>query len=637
MGKAMLNRLTIRSDQASRVGLVMILWAIWLCLTPYHGMYQDGRLYSMLALNYLNPANFHSDLFVATGSQDHFTLFPALFGNLTRWIGLYSAAFALTAVGQVLWFAALVTLARKIVSGWALVLSIACVVYCSRFYEPYVVFAYAEQYPTPRIFAEALGMLALPFIFERRYWRALPCMLVSVLFHPLMSAYFCFVLLVSFLTDRAWNGRLRAGLAVALVVLGGLLWALHIPPFANFLHGFDPQWWLVFAVSTPSATFPMDWSLGGVLRVVYFMLVLGVAWREDIPVLGRRVPLLLGCALFLLLVWVIGCVGWHDLLLSQLQLWRCVWVLQILALLAYGPLLIKLWQAGRGDRWLAGLMVAALLQLGFNVSDGSPALYCLLAGLVVRALFNRLPGETFGRRPWSLLPALLPVPLLLINALKAWNLRAPQLFSASPASYTEAAILGAAGLAVAAIGWFVLLRREGRQWRTLVALACGLASVSVAAFVWSNPFLTENTTLDATQRSLISDLRARIPEGSVVFSTEGIFWNWFVLERSNYIHHYQMSGGVFSRQASVEGFRRTIFLCQAGVPGCPGQHYEEDSLRDPQAFWQAHSRPLCSDPVLDFLVLRGANVSGSDVLRFGPGADQILSVVDCHRQRETHG
>jgi len=65
MGKAMLNRLTIRSDQASRVGLVMILWAIWLCLTPYHGMYQDGRLYSMLALNYLNPANFHSDLFVA--------------------------------------------------------------------------------------------------------------------------------------------------------------------------------------------------------------------------------------------------------------------------------------------------------------------------------------------------------------------------------------------------------------------------------------------------------------------------------------------------------------------------------------------------------------------------------------------
>lgn len=637
MGNAMLNRLTIRSDQASRVGLIMILWAIWLCLTPYHGMYQDGRLYSMLALNYLNPANFHSDLFVATGSQDHFTLFPALFGNLTRWLGLYSAAFALTAAGQVLWFAALVTLARKIVSGWTLVLSIACVVYCSRFYEPYVVFAYAEQYPTPRIFAEALGMLALPFIFERRYWRALPCMLVSALFHPLMSAFLCFVLLMSFLSDQARNWRLRAGLAAALVVLGGLLWELHIPPFANFLHGFDPQWWLVFAASTPSATFPMDWSLGGVLRVVYFMLVLGVAWREDIPVLGRQVPLLLGCALFLLLVWVIGCVGWHDLLLTQLQLWRCVWVLQILALLAYGPLLIKLWQAGRGDRWLAGLMVAALLQLGFNVSDGSPALYCLLAGLVVRALFNRLPGETFGRSPWSLLPALMPLPLLLINALKAWNLRAPQLFSISPASCTEAAILGAVGLAVAALGWLVLVQREGRQLRGLVALACGLGSVFVAAFVWSKPFLDENTTLNAEQSSLISDLRARIPEGSVVFSTEGIFWNWFVLERSNYIHHYQMSGGIFSRQASVEGFKRTIFLCQVGVPGCPGQHFEEDSRRDPQAFWQAHSKPLCSDPALDFLVLRGANVSGADVLRFGPGTEQIISVVDCHRQRESHG
>lgn len=630
-----MNRPTLSSAQLRRIAVILVLWALWLAMTQYQGFFQDARLYSMLALYRLNPANFHADLFVSSGSQDGFTVFPALYAALTSCWNLDAAAFTLTATAQILWFISLLTLMRRITSGWPLVAALGCVVYCSRFYEPYYMFSYAESFPTPRIYAETACLFGLAALLGRFYVRAALCMFVGMLFHPLMCTYAALLTLLGFLFDRNFARRWRLGLLAALIAGGATLLALKIPPFVNLLHHYDTDWWNVFAVSTPSAAFPSDWSTGAALRVLYLALALGIAWWRDIPVLGRKVPLILGGVLLFMGIWAPATYYAHNLLITQLQLWRCVWVLQIFSLIAQGILIQQLWRAGGADRWLAAIMLTALLQVGFNSRDGSFACAMLMAGLVLHLLLRRVPGATLARPPWNVLPALLPVPQLLVNALRAADIRLPRVLAATSADYLHLAYWGITGAVIAFVIYLVFLKKPGSTGIAGALLpAGGLACLAISAGIWSQPFLAADSRLNADQDRMIAGLQARIPEGSVIYSNNSVLWSWFVLHRSYYIDRFQMTGGLFSRTAAVEGFRRMIFLCQVGVAGCPAQNFKDTSRDDPNGFWAPRTAKLCREPVVDFLVLQHATLSGpaDEILQSADGKD-VLTLVDCHRLR----
>lgn len=630
------NGSTFTSAQFRRLAFILVLAALWLGMGQYQGFFQDARLYSMLALHRLNPANFHNDLFVSSGGQDGFTVFPAIYAALTQCWGLDTAAFVLTATAQILWFVALLRLLGRITTGWPSMIALACIVYCSRFYEPYYMFSYAESFPTPRIYAETASLFALSALIDGAYARAACCVLIGALSHPLMCTYAALLVGLGFLTDRRFAPRWRLGLPAILVVGSVSALALKIPPFINLLHRYDADWWNVFAVSTPSATFPSDWSSGAMLRVVYLALVLGVAWWKDVPVLGRRVPLILGGVLLYMAIWIPATYYGHNLLITQLQLWRCIWLLQLLSLIAQGILIHRLWPAGGADRWLAAIMLTALLQVGFNSQDGTLACTLLISGIVLHLLLKRIPAATLGRSPWNMLPALLPLPQLLVNTLKASDLRLPQILAATSADWLHIACWGAAGVAFSLVICLAAAKRlPNIRLPDATLLIASVACLAMAAGIWSQPFLSANNKLSAEQDHMITELRARIPEGSVIYSNKSVLWSWFVLQRAYYVDHFQMTGGIFSRTAAVDGFRRMIFLCQVGVAGCPAKNFKDESASNPNAFWSSRTRLLCQEPILDFLVLQGATLSGpeNEVLKAEDGKD-VLTLVDCHKLRE---
>lgn len=623
-----MNQSTGNIEKAGQVCILMILGAIWLCLERYHGFYHDGMLYSMLALYKLHPANFQNDLFVAFGSQDSFTVFPSLFSLLAGGIGLDWAAFLLTAIGQVLWAAALLLLVLRITSGWRAVLAVACLVFCSRYYDAYLMFSYAEPFPTPRIFSEALSLFALTALFDRRYIKASICLVAAMLFHPLMCLYVILLTVITFLTDTKFPGRLRFALSVGGGIFGVALVILRVHPFDGFLHPYDADWYQVFQATSETSTLPSLWTPGTALRVVYLMLVLAIAWWRKVPVFDRWVPPLLGLSLGLFGLWACGAGLWHDQLLIQLQPWRCVWLLQILALIAQGILLRDLSMAGGADRWLAGFMLAALLQVGYSSADGSQAVGFVAVGLLLRALLPFLPEKYLYRAPWNSIPLLVPLPQLLVNGLRAWSVRGPVMLSTS---LTEGLQLGFWAVSAALLVVLIWLAWGRRHFQasglSAVLLAGGMACLASAGYLWSSPFAGATMALEASQQKLIAKIQARVPADAVVYSNYDMLWVWFVLNRSNYADTRQMAGYMFSRGTALEGLRRFHHLCDAGVPGCLVAGFNIPAGTDPEVFWQTHAPFLCSDPALNFLILQG-RINGAEIFTDTQGR-QTISVVDC--------
>lgn len=626
-----MNRQPIFSDRTFlQVAIILMLGALWFYLEPYHGFYHDGRLYSMLAMYRNTPENFRHDLFVAYGSQDAFTIFSPLYAWLIRHAGLDTAAYILTGAGQLLWLGALLVLLQRVARGWPAVLAMACVVYFSRYYDGYGMFSYAEPYPTPRIYAEAFSLLGFALLLGRQYVWTLGCLFVACIFHPLMAAYGLAMMAVAFLADARFSLRLRGGLLAAAVLAGILLAWFRVGPFAGFLHPFDAQWLQVFAAKSRTSVFVWLWKMPAVLHIAYLLLILGIARWRRLPVLGERAPLIAGTALGLLLVWAVATLGWNDQLITQLQFWRCVWLLQILALMAQGMLLVDLWQSGGADRWLAGFMLAALLQIGFYVPHGTFAFCMVAGGLVLRYLLQRVPARVLERSPWNILPLMLAIPQLTVNALRTWDMRHAAVMATTAGDVTDFLAWCVAGGGVAAGFWLgVGRRRLGMDARALAWSTLGVATLTGGMFLWSHTYLQNaGKSPDPAQTALIERLQAYIPADAVVYSNNGLLWSWFLLHRSYYVDIQQTANEVFNREVAIEGFRRLLYQCQAMVPGCPATNFKDDSNEHPDAFWAAHAPRLCKDSALDFLVLRGVRMPGAEV--FHVGKEPPYSVVRCH-------
>jgi len=613
-----------------QIAVILLLGGLWFYLEPYHGFYHDGRLYSMLAQYRNMPENFRHDLFVAYGSQDAFTIFSPLYAWLIRQTGLDAAAFILTGVGQLLWFGALLVLLWRVARGWPAVLALACVVYFARYYDGYGMFSYAEPYPTPRIYAEAFSLLGFAALVGRHYARSLACLVVACVFHPLMAAYGLAMIAVAFLADRRFSLRVRGGLLAGAVLCGILLVWLKVPPFSGLLHPFDAQWLQVFAAKSRTSVFVWLWKLPAVLHIAYLLLILGIARWRRLPVLGEQAPLVAGTALALLLVWAVATLGWHDQLITQLQFWRCVWLLQILALMAQGMLFADLWRSGGADRWLAGFMLAALLQIGFYVPHGTFAFCMLVGGLVVRAMLLRVPAEVLARSPWNVLPLLLAIPQLTVNALRAWDMRHAAVLATSAAEVAGFLTWSVAAALVAVAFWLGIGRRRlGMDARALGWTVLGVACLAGGMELWSRTYLQNAKKLpDPAQTALVERLQAYVPKDAVIYSNNGLLWSWFVFHRSYYVDIQQTANEVFNREVAIEGFRRLIYQCQAMVPGCPATNFKDDSREHPDAFWAAHAPGLCKDSALDYLILRGVRMPGAEV--FHVGKEPPVSVVRCH-------
>lgn len=390
-------------------GLLLCFVSIWLFEHPYQGMYQDTNLYAFLALNHLEPQAYQNDLFLRYGSQARYSLFDLPYSLVIRWLGLPAATLLLTVLGQILWFGGLLTLVRCLLPRLWLI-GIAAVVLVNPYYDPFLGFLYGEAHLSPRIFAEAACMLAMAALWRSHFVRAAALVALGGLFHPLMASLPCLVCLLTLLSNPGYSLRRRCGIGVA-VVAGGVALVWGVVGLDVLAASIDTSWFTIL----PRYLFPEFWTRGGFFKALFFCLVFGLAWYYRC-VAQRRILLVLVLALVIAgSTWIIGSGVYRNVFVTQLQLWRGLWLIQLCGILMVVALLGRLARGGGAEAWLAAFLALAACSLGLfgEEPSGEVALITAIAGGMAGLIVKLVPGSMRERPILSRLPFVILTPVWL--------------------------------------------------------------------------------------------------------------------------------------------------------------------------------------------------------------------------------
>jgi hypothetical protein len=589
------------------VPLLLLVAMAWLLAHPWTGLWHDGRLYAVQALRRLHPENFQHDLYFLYGSQDAFTLFSPLFAACIAAFGVQGAGLLLYLAGSALWLAASAFLLSAFLRGLPFWLAMLCVVLLPTDYGPVAgIFTLGEPYPTPRIFAEALGMLALAVMVRGRWrWGLLPLAL-GFLLHPLMSAGAALVGLL-YLSAGRWRavGLAVAG-AAALLAAGA---AAGISPFDRILLTMDGEWLALVAKMAPMVTWE-GWHAERWLSrtAVAFSLVLAAAC------LARgRAARLLAClaaagAIGLLASWA-GTGLVHNLLLIQAQPWRVWWLLQWGAWAALAWLLASYWPRGGVVRLL--LLVLVVATLTRNSIGGA------LAVLAAPALCWQVRRPV----PLQLAPGTQRMLTVLVLAIgTVWlaevlkeatdsGALAPQAIEDTAARIWGWTLLRSGALAVAGAGMLLWLWRwlaDPRPGRYLLACLAALAGLALALLWRIAPPDFAHPMSEQARHAVQAAFQPLVPATAAMYWENDVRGSWFLMQRSSYVSSVQLAGAAFNRGTALEGARRLARLQHLGVPDAVREHEVREAKRRIAALPQPSLSALqyvCADPALDFVVL----------------------------------
>jgi hypothetical protein len=209
---------------AALVALAAI--ALFLLMHPYSGMVHDARLYTLQALNHLQPQLYGNDVFLRFGSQDDFTLFSPLYSSAIAGLGVEPAAASLTFAAICLFMAAAWMLARTLLPVRQSAVAMLLLLLLPAIYGPDDIFRFIETFITPRQLAEGFTLFSLTAWFRHRRVLAAVLAVVAMLVHPIMGlAGICFLLALEWIVPlwrKLWPLAVLAGLCAALVWTGWL-------------------------------------------------------------------------------------------------------------------------------------------------------------------------------------------------------------------------------------------------------------------------------------------------------------------------------------------------------------------------------------------------------------------------------
>lgn len=569
---------------------LLLLGACWLVAHPHMGLWHDARLYAVDALARLNPGVFDRDLFLMNGSQGQFTVFPHIFATLIGLAGLEHAALIIALAGKLLWLAALFLLARAMMPRPMLwLLGMVLVMGYPAFYDSHKVFSYGESFATPRIFAEAFTLLALAAWLKAYRLAALILTLIAGVLHPLMALPGGALLTLMYFKSTRYGFAALAAFAILAIGVASLL-ATGL--YGRLFEVFDPDWFDVIVLRNPYV-FLDQWSAVAFGRVLFLCVVLGLMARESGSRLQPLARAMLVATIALMALSWMGAGVWKNVLLTQLQLWRVLWLGQIVALLMLAELLPRLWKAGYPDRVLAACLASAFLL------DTWAAGAATLGGLLLRTLFVRADGriDTHGGL-WRALPWVIVLPWLFAHFASL-----PYWFAANELSWRT--LLGDRVGLIAILGVFYLAQvKWGRRMPSLgIGAAAGLFLAAI--FVWAE--VGEHEHKGPEWQGVYQQLRKDISPGSVVAAATsgGVEATWFELGRASYASQAQTVGALFNRKTALAGGRRLELLHGAGFPD---SQVEWGAGRDTQTnpLTQGSIMRLCQAPDLDYVLAGGA-------------------------------
>ncbi|MCM8594252.1 MAG: hypothetical protein NFV71_02630, partial [Candidatus Accumulibacter sp.] len=550
---------------------------------------------------------FARDLFFAYGSQDRFTVFTGLYARAIVWLGLPNAAALLLGLAHVVWLAGVAWLLRGILAGaffWAGVVLVATL---PATYGSLGLLSYGESFLTARVWSEAFSLLAIGCILRGHRATALLAVALAAAMHPVIAfAAALFVFAYGFaLRQQVW----LAGIASLLVLVLG---QAGMAPFASLGQKMDPLWLGLSVIRSPFV-FLDHWQSGEYREPLFFALLLSAAalasaadhrrlwWAALAVVVGG-----MGLA------WL--AVYWPGVVLIQMQPWRVLWLVKILAIAAGVRLVQEFWPVSSYCRLLLGGLVACVFTLD---STGLASAVPLLALLVARRRFAVEPAVPV----WLRRIGWLAVGAVVLESV-FWQLRlAAGSFDFGDPGLARLAVADCLFIFSKEGGWIVFPVLVLTVWWLLhhrPAFGLGLLAASTAVLAyfaahWQR-HSPDQVLLDELRETGHPQLSAIIGPGHLTYWGNGLEHLWFVLHRGSYASFHQAAGTIFYRQTAIEAERRISRLKKLGLP---------DARFDwlPPVDKQEAEVPVslgglihvCHDPILDFVVL-AQSVPGAEPL-----------------------
>jgi len=569
------------------------LLALWLVCRPYRGVRHDAILYSGQVLARLLPDRVGTDLFFAYGSQDKYSLFSTLVTPLVERFGIGPTELVLLLLCNVLFAAACWSLIRPWFPRavcWAAMFLMAGL---SHTYGGQGSFSYAEPFLTARSFAEPLALLALAQLLRGRLAVATAAALLASAFHPLI-AFPALVIGWGVLIQqrRTWLW------AAVLFALPLVLASARVAPFDGLLQTYDDAWFSLIKgpdqkVFVAGAGLP-DWA-----PLVFDVLVLALCLRIDglPPALRRLILAVLAAVAAFTVLWGLGADLAHNVLLTQLQLWRVYWLLHLMGVVLLPIVAVAWWQRGWVGRWCVAALGLAAVAVLSNWDTGWLCVAWALLALAAEFFKARVSRMTAG----AAIAASLLAMLLVSARVMMVTQRAVDAFPDRFGHVVPAMIFFGLPLVVAALALaFVRLVGAGRGGLAVAAIAA-VAGIVFGAGAWDQRSAWQ-LRLEADPRTATPPFEAAIPSGASVYWDGSLVEPWLLARRANFFSLEQGAGLLFNRPTAIEygrreravsGFELQRELCVtiAALTSKPGQAPAECPITPETVIDVCHATP----------------------------------------------
>jgi len=611
--------------------LCLLLAATW-ALTHHYALSGDGELYAFQAMARIIPA-LKTDVYLASTSQDQYTLFSPLFAWAIRWFGLLNAAAGLFALCSVSFLAAAWAMARELWDDRIAWLSVAMLVVTVAGYGAYGVFHCAENYLTARSMAEALVVTSLAARYRGHAELSWVIAALAAFIHPLMALPG--LLLLTCLTVSWRFSLLGAGAAIALALAIEAFASIGTHPWEAF--SIMDGRWLEVVRDRSQFLFLKYWRLGDWEMHARILLCLAIAfWSSDDARLRR---LCVAAAMVgitgLIIALIAGSLGPVPILL-QGQAWRWFWVTGFVSVLAILPTALQLWKFGG-----CGPVCATLLVAGWTFSPVN-GLFLVAAALCLWSLRGHV--QPSAQKVLEALSFLLIAAILAWTVAMIWSVCSTPLGTKSDEPALIERLRSVYALPTAALAVYGLLWRWMHTGHSAyVTAAVGVFLLAVGAFAMKGSFSRPGTVGTRAEAEAFSDWRDAIPATSNVLlvpTRNSAGFMWFSLQRPSYLSVNQAAGVVFSPVTSQEIRRRSQVLLPIMEPDW--KLLSQNTLVNQGKKLEGQTRPLtaerlvaiCADPQLGFVIAR-------EFLGFGarthmqPGEWKGWNLYDCRRVRQS--
>ena len=521
--------------------------ALWLISRPYRGVRHDAVLYTGQILARLMPDRIGTDLFFAYGSQDRYSLFSPLMAPLVERFGVGPTELVLLACCNLLFALACWDLMRAWLPRPLCWLALLFVAVLPHTYGGLGAFSYAEPFLTARSFAEPLALLALSQLLRGRLAVAIVFALLGVAFHPLITLP---VLVIGWgvliLQRRNWLWLAALLLVpVALAILG-------VPPFSGMTQRFDAQWFALVQAHNANAFIitntVLDWA-----PLAFDALVLGLCLRLETtpPPLRRLILSMLVAVAAFTVLWGLGADLLHDVLLTQLQLWRIYWPMHLLAMMLLPVLGLACWQRGWVGKWCVAALALAAVAVLSNWRTGWLCIVWALLALLADFTRAKVSRKTAIAATVASFVAMLGISARVAQVTQMAIDRFPDRFGHVDPAMIIISLPFAGGLLALLLVRLVGAGIGGRAAAAILAVA----GVVFGVGVWDQRSPWQQR-LEGGATTVSPAFEADIPAHATVYWDDSLIDPWLLARRANFFVKDQGAGLLFNRATAMEFDRR---------------------------------------------------------------------------------